>query len=111
MKCPDCGSVGNKLILTPGILHYGKLVCCKCDRFIQWVKRPKEEKSRPDWIVLPGQVIELAGVEYNVNNVDDMKDPHLVHLSNCVTAEEKTMTTWEITSILLRDATRGQEVI
>jgi len=40
MACKYCGSVETKEILTPELMHYAKLVCADCDRWIKWIPNP-----------------------------------------------------------------------
>jgi len=44
-RCPECKS---HLIFTEtqSSVHYGRLDCPKCRKFIRWVKNPKKEKVR-----------------------------------------------------------------
>lgn len=44
-NCPDCF---NKLIFTKthNSVHYGRLDCPKCDKWVKWVSNPKDESRK-----------------------------------------------------------------
>jgi hypothetical protein len=41
--CNRCGSSNLEFVLTPELIHYGKLVCPACDCYVCWVPKPKPE--------------------------------------------------------------------
>jgi len=43
--CPRCGGELT-FVETPELVHYGKVVCSKCGRFIKWVTSPQKEGLR-----------------------------------------------------------------
>jgi hypothetical protein len=48
-KCKDCPrgcNAGAEFVRTPEIIHYGKMVCPKCGRFLDWVKKPVNTERR-----------------------------------------------------------------
>lgn len=42
----NCGSKTGELILTPNSVHYGKIVCLCCRKFIKWQTAPQNEGQR-----------------------------------------------------------------
>jgi len=42
----QCGSKTGDLILTPNTIHYAKVVCYVCRKFIRWDKAPKNKDKR-----------------------------------------------------------------
>lgn len=38
MKCPH---THTRIILTPHLAHYGKIVCDLCEAFLGWAKKPE----------------------------------------------------------------------
>lgn len=41
--CQYCGN-NCECIITPEFVHYGKLVCKKCNRFVRWVGNPEQKR-------------------------------------------------------------------
>jgi 5-methylcytosine-specific restriction endonuclease McrA len=44
--CPKCLSENLELILTPNTVHWGKLQCKDCKRWIRWISNPIHEGER-----------------------------------------------------------------
>lgn len=44
MKCKYCLSENIDFIETPELVHYGKYMCARCKRFLEWVKNPNTKK-------------------------------------------------------------------
>lgn len=61
--CARCGPVELNLVLTPELKHYGKYVCGRCGRFINWAPRPAvpPERLRPPAVQVRGAVARLEG--------------------------------------------------
>ena len=54
--CPEHQFAGAKFIPTPHTVHYGKMICPKCDKFLAWAKKPAERKrGNAQSFVLGGQ--------------------------------------------------------
>lgn len=43
--CP-CGSCNFKIVETPYEIHFGKVVCFDCDRFVRWYSKPGPGRSK-----------------------------------------------------------------
>lgn len=44
--CPKCSSTKGKPELTSAqCIHYAKLVCAECDRFVKWLPKPKRSNQ------------------------------------------------------------------
>jgi hypothetical protein len=56
--CPEHQYAGAKFIPTPHTVHYGKMVCPKCERFLSWAKKPEESKRKN------AQSFTLGGQEF-----------------------------------------------
>jgi len=41
-----CGSETGELVLTPNSVHFGKIVCDVCRKFIRWKKAPQNANKR-----------------------------------------------------------------
>jgi len=57
MKCPECGSELIFIKTEEHSVHYGRLDCPTCKKFIKWVKSPKNEGIR------------TSTSKYNINNI------------------------------------------
>lgn len=46
MKCKWCGSENVVFRETPESVHYGRLDCKDCGRWIEWVKNPDSQRTK-----------------------------------------------------------------
>lgn len=37
----NCSHQNTRLVLTPELMHYGKIVCADCGKFLNWAKHPE----------------------------------------------------------------------
>lgn len=53
-QCKICNSA-LVLTLTPNLIHYGKLTCPKCNKFMGWQPKPREEAvaTAPRFVAKP----------------------------------------------------------
>lgn len=47
-KCKHCDCRTFDTVLTPELIHHGKLVCSACERFYKWIPKPKHENPFSD---------------------------------------------------------------
>lgn len=62
--CPDHPFSGGRLEMTPHTIHYGKMVCPTCGRFLCWVSKPDGEKRNRRESQKLKHVFDSAGVDY-----------------------------------------------
>ena len=63
---PDCKNgcnAGAKFVSTPDMPHHGKMVCPKCGAWLDWVRKPENEKRRRK-LEAPRKKFRQAGVDY-----------------------------------------------
>lgn len=55
--CPQCGSSKFKEIVVDSGVHYSKIHCLDCDRFIRWGKNPQTIQRERDRQVLVDRLL------------------------------------------------------
>jgi 5-methylcytosine-specific restriction endonuclease McrA len=58
----DCGCTAGEVVKTPNTVHYAKIICSNCSRFIKWKKAPQNIERR-NGCPEPERVSERRGFE------------------------------------------------
>lgn len=64
VSCPEHPYSGNEFVATPALVHFGKLVCPKCLRFLAWVPKQEGDKRKRTGTAKLARRLEDAGKDY-----------------------------------------------
>lgn len=62
--CPDHPGAGEYFVPTPEKVHYGKMVCSECGRFLRWVSKPSDEKRARHGTGKLVKQLQKSGIDY-----------------------------------------------